>query len=365
MKTIEIEQPGTTQVNAFLQQQINAGKTPGLYYAFFNAEEILFEFSDGKSDVEKGIPVDAQTSFYGYSMTKTFTATAAMLLVEQGKLRLDEPVKNHLPDFVYGDGITVRHLLAHSAGLPNPLPINWIHHAEDHASFDERSFFQNIFQKNATARSKPNDKFAYTNLGYVALGWLIEKVSGMPYQQYVREKILQPLAVSSHLGFTRQSHWKVATGYQKAMSFGNFLLGFLLDKKRFMGEKTDGWKSFLPIYVNGAAYGGLIGAPGAFIAFAQDLLKPNGKLLSPESKQVMWQENILNHGKASGMSLGWFKGNLAGQPFAHHAGGGGGFYCELRVYPESGLGSAIFKNRSGFSDERFLDKADAVFFRNR
>ena len=359
MKTIE--NADTAQVSAFLQQQINAGKTPGLYYALFDTEKILFEFSGGKADVKKGIPVDAQTAFYGYSMTKTFTATAVMQLVEQGKLRLDDPIKTHLPDFVYGDDILVRHLLSHTGGLPNPLPISWVHRAEDHAGFDERSFFRNIFQKNPNTRSRPNDKFAYTNLGYIVLGQLIAQVSGIPYQQYVEEKILQPLAVSNQLGFTRQNHWKVATGYQKALSFGNFLLGFLLDKKRFMGEKADGWKSFLPIYLNGAAYGGLIGTPGAFIAFAQNLLKPDGNLFSVESKQTMWQENRLNDGKASGMSLGWYKGNLGGKPYSCHAGGGGGFYCEIRVYSESALGSAVFMNRSGFSDERFLDKADAIF----
>lgn len=360
-----IENIGVAQVNATLQQQISTRRTPGLYYAFFDAGEILHEFTGGKADVKCEIPVTAQTTFYGYSVTKIFTATALMQLVEQGKLNLDEPVKSYLPDFIYGDGILVRHLLAHSGGLPNPLPISWIHGVEEHAGFDGNRFFEAVFQKNAKVGFQPNDKFAYTNLGYVALGQLIEKVSGLPYQQFVEQNILAPLGVSEHLGFTRQNHWKVATGYHKALSFGNFLLSFLLDKKRFMGEATDGWKRFLPIYLNGAAYGGLIGEPGAFIAFAQSLLKPESKLLSPESKQVMWRENILNNGKASGMSLGWFKGNLAGQSFAHHAGGGGGFYCELRVYPESGFGSAVFMNRSGFSDARFLDKTDAAFLRSR
>lgn len=357
---IAIENTDTTLLITLLEQQISARKTPGLYYAFFDAEQILYEFTGGKADVEKSIPVTAQTAFYGYSMTKTFTATAVMQLVEQGKLHLDDPVKKHLPDFVYGDSILIRHLLAHSAGLPNPLPIGWIHRAEDHAGFDEGGFFQAVFQKNPKARSLPNDKFAYTNLGYIVLGQLIEKASGLPYSRYVEENILKPLSIESHVGFTRQSHWKIATGYHKALSFGNLLLSFLLDKKRFMGESTEGWKNFLPIYVNGPAYGGLIGTPGAFIAFAQDMLKTNGKLLLPESKQTMWQENRLNSGKASGMSLGWFKGALAGQPDACHAGGGGGFYCELRVYPESSLGSVVFTNRSGFSDERFLDKADAL-----
>lgn len=361
MKTIE--KADTDRVSAFLQQQITNRKTPGLYYAFFDTEKILFEFSGGKADLKHKIPVGAQTAFYGYSMTKTFTATAIMQLVEQGKLHLDDPVKKYLPDFVYGNDILIRHLLAHSGGLPNPLPISWIHRMEDHAAFDGRRFFETVFQKNPKVRSRPNDKFAYTNLGYVVLGQLIEQVSGLPYHQFVEQNILKPLAVHERLGFVRQQQWNVAVGYHKAFSFGNFLLGFLLDKKRFMGEKTEGWKGFRPIYVNGPAYGGLIGIPGAFIAFAQDLLKSDGKLLTQESKQTMWQENRLNNGKASGMSLGWYKGHLAGKPYSCHAGGGGGFYCELRVYPESGLGSVIFMNRSGFSDERFLDRVDAVSVR--
>jgi CubicO group peptidase (beta-lactamase class C family) len=353
----------TAQLDAFLQTQITTRKTPGLYYAFFNAEQILHEFSGGKADVKNDIPVDAQTVFYGYSMTKTFTATAVMQLVEQGKLRLDDPVKTHLPDFAYSGDILVRHLLTHSGGLPNPLPISWIHRADEQPEFDDNTFFQHVFQKNSKPRSKPNEKFTYSNLGYVALGQLIERASGVPYREYVGQKILKPLGVSERLGFARQSHWKVAVGYQKALSFGNFLLSFLLDKKRFMGEATNGWKSFLPIYLNGAAYGGLLGTPGAFMAFAQDLLKAGSQLLSTESKRTMWQENLLNSGKASGMSLGWFKGNLRGQAYAHHAGGGGGFYCELRVYPESGFGSIVMTNRSGFSDERFLDKADTLLLK--
>lgn len=359
-----IETSGAASAGALLQQQIDARKTPGLYYAFFDAEKILFEFSGGKADVKNNLPVDAHTAFFGYSVTKTFTATAVLQLAEKGKLRLDDPVVTYLPDFVYGSTVSIRHLLAHSAGVPNPLPVSWIHHAGDDGAFDERAFFRNIFQKNARTYSKPNDKFAYSNLGYLVLGQLIEQVSGMPYRQYVEQNILSSLGLKDRIGFVRQNHWKAATGYHKAMSFGNFLLGFLLDKKQFMGEITDGWKSFLPFYVNGSAYGGLIGMPGAFIAFAQDFLKPGGGvLLSPASREEMWRENRLNSGKASGMSLAWYKGNLDGRSYACHAGGGGGFYCELRVYPGSGFGSAVFMNRSGFSDERFLDKVDAAFLR--
>lgn len=355
------ENTDNAQADALLQHQIGARKTPGLYYAFFDAGRILHEFSGGEADLKNEIPVDAQTVFYGYSVTKTFTATAVLQLAEQGKLHLDDPVKKYLPSFVYGGEIRIRHLLAHSAGLPNPLPISWIHRAEDDAGFDGNAFFQNVFQKNPKARSKPNDKFAYTNLGYVALGELVEQVSGIPYRRYVEQHILKPLGVSEQIGFVRQSHWKMAIGYQKVLSFGNLLLSFFLDKKRFMGENTKGWRSFLPFYLNGSAYGGLIGAPGAFIAFAQDLLKPNSVLLSPESRKEMFRENLLNGGKTSGMCLAWFCGELNGRRFVAHAGGGGGYYCELRIYPENGLGSIMMTNRTGFSDERLLSRFDRFF----
>jgi hypothetical protein len=75
----------------------------------------------------------------------------------------------------------------------------------------------------------------------------------------------------------------------------------------------------------------------------------------------LFQENQLRNGKASGMALGWFCGQLNGQRFVTHAGGGGGYYCEIRVYPEIGRGSLMMSNRSGFSDERMLNQFDRYF----
>ena len=343
----------------WLQRQIEAGKTPGLYYAFFDAEKTLFEYMAGKADLKTAAPVTPSTAFYGFSATKTFTATAVMQLAEEGKIRLDDPVKVYWPDFPYGGAITVRHLLSHSGGLSNPLPISWVHRTEDHEGFDEHAFFAQVFHGNPKVRFAPNEKFVYTNLGYIALARVIEQVTRLSYRQYVEEHILTPLEVRDTLGFERKAHGGTATGYQKTFSFGNLLLGFLLDRKKFMGEKTEGWSSFQPFYVNGPAYGGLIGTPAGFITFLRDFLRPGGGLLSPESRREMFRENHLNNGRASGMCLSWFTGNLNGHRFYCHAGGGGGFYCELRVYPEAGRGSVLFTNRTGFSDERLLNQTDA------
>ncbi len=360
MKTIQAID--TIALDVQLQQQIKDRRTPGIYYAFFDADTVLHDFAGGIADLANRAPVSPQSVFHGYSVTKLFTATAILQLAEQGKLNLQEPVKAYLPDFAGSDGVLLRHLLTHSAGLPNPLPISWVHRPEDDAGFDEGGFFGPIFRKNVKPGPTPNSRFAYSNLNYLLLGQVIGRVSGLTYRQYVEQHLLEPLSVGRELGFVRQKQWEVATGYHKAFSFGNLLLGFFLDKKQYMGPATDGWKSFRPFYLNGSAYGGLIGRPAAFIAFAQDFLKPQARLLSAASRKQMLQENRLNDGKASGMCLAWYTGTLSGQTYFCHAGGGGGYYCELRIYPEAGYGSAVFMNRSGYSDARFLDKTDRHIF---
>lgn len=114
--------------------------------------------------------------------------------------------------------------------------------------------------------------------------------------------------------------------------------------------------------MNGASYGGLIGTPCAFVKYIQQLLKPDGLLLSADARKTLFTENYTNNGKPTGMCLSWFCGQLKGNRYFAHAGGGGGYYCEIRIYPDNESGSVIFFNRTGMADERFLDRVDAFYF---
>lgn len=88
------------------------------------------------------------------------------------------------------------------------------------------------------------------------------------------------------------------------------------------------------------------------------MLKENNALISERSKELLFTENLDGKGRNTGMCLSWFTGKLDKYRYVTHAGGGGGYYCELRLYPELKLGSFIVFNRSGFSNERYLDKLD-------
>jgi hypothetical protein len=137
----------------------------------------------------------------------------------------------------------------------------------------------------------------------------------------------------------------------------------LMDKSTYMGEAEGRWRPFHPFYVNGAAYGGLVGRPIAFVRYIQALLQEDGPLLSAPYRALLFDEQRTTNGKPTGMALSWYKGVVDGHTYYCHAGGGGGYYCEIRIYPDNGVGSVVFMNRTGMTDERFLNKPDQVYFK--
>lgn len=346
-------------IDKILIKQVEDSKTPSVQYVVFDKDNIIHRFEFGYADIKKQKKATECTTYNVFSVTKTFTALSVVQLAEKKQLDIEESVKKYLPEFPYSSDITIRQLLTHSAGIPNPIPLSWIHLTDEHQSFDRNGFFNQIFLKNKKIKSKPNEKYTYSNLGYVLLGELIEKVSGLQYEEYVRANILNPLNIKqTELDFKITDINQHAKGYHNKYSFSNIILGFFIDKTKYI-ESTEGkWNSFKDNYVNGVSYGGLIGTSNAFVKYIQALLKPNSKIITNEYKKILFTENYTNDNKATGMCLSWFKGQLNGKQYYAHAGGGGGYYCEIRMYPDLGIGSAIMFNRTGLSDERFLDKLD-------
>jgi CubicO group peptidase (beta-lactamase class C family) len=349
-------------IDHILSSLIEKGKTPAVEYLFFNTGTLLHHFRGGFADIRNDIPVQEATSFKAFSVTKTFTALAVLQLVEQGMVDLDKPVGEYLPGFPYNNQVTTRHLLTHTSGIPNPIPLRWIHLADEQGQFDRDVFFEGVFKKHHKARWKPNEKFGYSNLGYVLLGRLIEQCSGLGYEAYIREHIFKPLHLyPTDLEFFVAEPLLHAKGYQKIDLFYLFL-GFFIDREKFMDKREGKWKPFKNNYVNGAPYGGLIGTATAFMRYLQDLLKEDSLLISREQKRALFTENKTNAGMPTGMCLSWFTGRLHGRQYFSHAGGGGGYYCEIRLYPDNGVGSVLMMNRTGTKDERYLDKLDKYLF---
>ncbi len=347
-------------IKDFLRDQVDANQTPSIQYAFFDTDSIIYEMQYGLKNVKTNTSIDTATTYHLYSVTKTFTALAVLQLAQAKKLELKRPVSEYLPGFPYDKSITVEQLLSHTSGIPNPMPLRWIHLATEHADFDRKKFFTEVFKKHSQLDFSPGTDFKYSNLGYVILGDLIETISGQSLEEYIEENIIQRSGISSNeLGFEINPSIH-AVGYHKWLTLSNAIFGFLIDKPKFMGKRERRWKPFHPFYNNGTAYGGMVGSASGLIRYAQALLMKDSVLLTDEFKKILFSETIIKD-KPTGMSYSWFTGSLKGHRYFAHAGGGGGYYVELRVYPDLGVGSVILYNRSGMTDERILSKADRFF----
>ncbi len=360
LSLINVKTYTMTTISDFLKDQVDRHQTPSIQYALFDSDSILYTLSYGIQEESTGRPVDTSATYHLYSVTKTFTALAVLQLAQEGRIDLARPVSDYLPAFPYDHRITIDQLLSHTSGIPNPVPLRWIHTPEEHAVFDWRKFFEAEFSKHPKLNFEPGTRFQYSNLGYVLLGELIETVSGESYETYITQRIIHRSGVDApDLSFTLDPE-TYTKGYHAYWSFTNAIFGFLIDKPKFMDAREGRWKPFKPFYIHGAPYGGLFGSMKGLIRYGQALMEDSAILLQDTQKQILFREKSVQD-KPTGMSYAWFTGMLKGHPYITHAGGGGGYYVELRIYPDLHIGSVILYNRSGLKDERVLSRADSFF----
>lgn len=344
----------------FLTDQIRARKLPGVSYTGFSSQQTAFTYHFGYSDLATGVKVNDNTLFHGFSVTKTMTAVAILQLAEQGKLSLDAALTDYLPHYSGMEDVTIRHLLSHTSGLPNPFPLQWIHSRQEDSTFNSKCFFQPILDKAILKKGKTGAKFRYSNLGYVLLGQVIEVVSGESYRNYIQTHVFQAVgAQESELTFMSDSTILQATGYHPR-GFSLLMLRLMLPVKSLMAPAVGKWKPFFPYYINGSAYGGVVATANGLSKFGMGLLCEDSPLLSKESRELLFTANCTSDGTATKMCLAWFTDDLDGKRYVSHAGGGGGYYCELRLYPDLGKGTCLMMNTTGFNDKRLLDQLDRL-----
>lgn len=190
-------------VESFILDRISKTRIPGLSIALVKDGEVIYSKGFGFRDVDSGLPATPNTIYGIGSVTKSFTALAIMQLYEEGRLDLEDPIEKHLPLNLKpkGSSIKIHNLLTHTTGLPAlayaeafimgvlELGESWlpISKPEDIIPFMRGS--------EDWAVSKPGERFFYLNEGYVLLGLIISKVSGLRYEDYVEKKILEPLGM--------------------------------------------------------------------------------------------------------------------------------------------------------------------------
>lgn len=285
-----------------------------------------------------------------FSITKIATATAAMRLAERGLLDLDAPIAGHVPALRqvrpagWASRITARHLLSHSAGLANPIPVRWVHPADQQAP-DPDAFLHNLLAQHRMLRSAPGSRARYSNLGPLVLAAAMATAAGQPFTDLIVTEILRPLGMAATaFSYPPQTRTRAAVGYHPRRSPMRLLL-----PRWAIGGRAGRWISLQPFLVDGPAYGGLVGPVDELARFLQLHLRDGEldgvRILSPQSAAAMRQ--ITMPGRRYDLGLGWFRPasqRNADPPFVEHLGGGAGFFNLIRIYPTRGVGVAVMGN---------------------
>lgn len=345
---------------AYLDTLVTRAKAPGLQYLVVDREGTRFEYSGGWADLRHRVPMTAATTMMAYSMSKTITAAAVLQLVGARRAALDDPIDMYHAT-PYGPGISLRHLLAHLSGIPNPIPLRWVHAAARHASFDEQAALEAAMRAHPRSTAAPGAQYRYSNIGYWLLGRVVERASGEPFTSYVTERVLTPLGISSsELAYTIPDPSCHANGYLEKYSLMNLAKRLLIDRE-FIGDYAGPWLRIGPHYSNGPAFGGLVGTARGFGKLLQDELRPQSALFDRATRNLFYASQRTTTGQVVPITLGWHIGDLGGIPFFYKEGGGGGFHCEMRIYRASGVATVVMANATGFDVKRCLNSLDRQF----
>jgi CubicO group peptidase (beta-lactamase class C family) len=294
-------------------------------------DKIVFEKSYGDANLEWNIPDDSLTKFRLGSMTKQFTAASILLLEERGKLSTDDYVKKYMPDAPAAwEKITIYNLLTHTSGIPSFTSFP-DYHASEATPATPKSLVDRFRDK--PLEFQPGEKWNYSNSGYVLLGYLLEKISGQSYADFVTENILKPLAMKDS-GYDSNSAVipHRATGYAPSPN----------------GPVNSGYIDMTIPFSAGALYS----TTHDLLLWEQALY--GGKVLSAASLKKMTTPYKENYG--CGLMITTAKGHLQYE----HGGGIEGFNTEMAYYPDDKLTVIVLANLNGGAPGDIAGKLAAV-----
>lgn len=321
-------------------------------------ESIEVEYA-GHAAMEDGRPLEVDSAFVWFSITKLFTATAIMQLHERGLLDIDAPVRDVLGDEwtmhePRGRPVTARDLLTHSSGLGNPPVWTLVsRHGEPPATCE--SVLRDLLDEHGPRlHFRPGGRHKYSNVGYMVLGRMIEVADprGRDYRTYVEDEILDVLGME-HTSFLwtedQLEHW--AVGHSRKRTLTTSLIVRKAEPE-LLGPELDDWITTVPFEVDGAPYGGLIGPAGDLAKFLGAHLNYGSwggrRILSPASVHEMQTPHHDNFGRELHHALGWYTGVIDGERYFNHMGKGGGYRPAARIWPARGYGVVVLTNRTRF-----------------
>jgi len=318
-------------------------KSPGCAVLVRAGGKTEFARGYGVRDLRTLAPIDAETDFRLASFTKQFTAMAIMLLVNDGKLRYDQPLTEIFPGFpVYARAVTVRHLLTHTGGLPDYEDLMeggpWTETRQIH---DDEVLA--LLKRQAKPKFAAGTSWVYSNSGYVVLGLMVAKVSGMPFGEFLRRRIFAPLRMDRTLAFVN------GRNVVPNRAFGH-------GKRGDRVEETD-QSSTSATLGDGGVYSNLEDLAKWDEALEKHTLLAEAKMKPAmtavrlaDGSETRWPasagDDNLNPGRPVAYGFGWFLDPYNGRPRMWHTGSTRGFSTVIERFTAEKLTIVVLANRT-------------------
>ena len=340
-------QSAADSVDVVVRQAMRQLRIPGLQLAVVRHGRVVKLGNYGLGNVQDSVPVTTQTRFFLNSITKAFVGVAAMQLVEAGKLDLAAPVGRYLPELpATWHAVTVRQLLTHTSGLPDIMP--------------EDALVTENNEKAAWAQvqTQPLDfpagqQFAYNQTNYLLLGRLIDKLSGQPFAQFIRQRQLEVVGMPRTT--SGDAHDVLPHG-ARGYTYTQYIDG----QRRRSGQLQNLFEVFPPSLRTAAGMSSTAEEMAHWLIALQQ-----GRLLQPASLPTLWTPGRLNDGsmrsfggKLTGYALGW---PTVDRPEHRAVAPVGGGRSAVFVYPDDDLAIVVLTNLQGANPERFVDALAACY----
>ena len=299
----------------FIKAEMKKQNIPGLSLAVVKDGKIIKTAGYGLASIKLKTPARPETVYRIASVSKQFIATAIMLLVQEGRLGLDDPINKYL-ERAPGtwQTVTICHLLTHTSGLVREAPGFHSRKIQSDADVIKSAY-------SLPLQFAPGEKHQYSNLGYFALAEVIRKVSGRAWPDYLSEKVFKPSGMNTtYATNTTERVPDRASAY--------------IDNDKLQ-EVDDNWPALRP--------------SGAFLSTVLDMARWDAmlytdKILSESSRRQMWTPAKLNGGGTYPYGFGWELGSLRGHRLVHHGGGGPGVRTKFARFVDDRLTIIVLIN---------------------
>lgn len=317
----------------------NKPGAPGAAVAVIQHGKLVYTKGYGAANLEYNVPVVPETVFHVASVSKQFTAMAAVLLEQDGKLSLDDDVHRFLPELPgYGHKITVRHLLQHTSGVRDQWDLVTVAGGRMDDVITQQQLLRLLFRVK-DLNFPPGTRYSYSNGGYTLAAEIVQRVSGMPFPEFCEKRIFRPLGM-------KNTH-------------------FHLDARRLVPGRAysyspsgDGFQASLLNYANVGATSLFTTAPD--LALWLDNFR-HAKVGGAAALRKLQERATLADGSKADYGLGLVVSGEGGDLRLSHGGADAGFRSVVVWYPALELGVAIVSNHSGFNPSEAAGKVAAFF----